>query len=200
MKVDTFSTIEKMTPPAFTWTSSTPPILECSTVEPEMPIVPKTAQDIFRGCIEIGHGSPESSAVRQSSLEASPMADHAARSRLASPEVPESVSSRDRPSSAIQEIVVDNLADELYADELEDSSALGIHTTALFAPAQRSAGTTVWASSAGSCDDHEASVELPEIYDEAMVELAITLQTSPRMNPLPEPLTQPPTPLTLPPK
>ena len=121
MEVDSFPTTGRMTPSASTWMSNTPPMAECSTAGLEVPVVTYATEDLPRACVENGHRGTHSSAGRELSLEDSLMAGHAGRSHPASPEVPESVNSRDPP----QETVAGNLADEFCTDKTGESVGQG---------------------------------------------------------------------------
>ncbi|KAK0823213.1 hypothetical protein LTR73_008684 [Friedmanniomyces endolithicus] len=125
MEVDSFPITGMMTPSASTWMSSTPPMVECSTAGLAVPVVTYATEDLSRARVENGHRGTRSSADREPSLEDSLMGRHAGRSHPASPEVPESVNSRDPPSSTTQETVVGNLADEFCTDKQESPSARG---------------------------------------------------------------------------
>ncbi|KAK0769898.1 hypothetical protein LTR38_017746, partial [Friedmanniomyces endolithicus] len=171
MEVDSFPTTGMMTPSASTWMSSTPPMVECSTSRLAVPVVTYATEDLSRARVENGHRGTRSSAGREPSLEDSLMAGHAGRSHPASPEVPESVNSRDPPSSTTQETVVGNLADEFCTDKQESPSARGADISQFATSARRLTDAAVLASAAESCDADKASEDMPKAHDEMRLEV-----------------------------
>ncbi len=168
MEVDSFPTTGRMTPSASTWMSNTPPMAECSTAGLEVPVVTYATEDLPRACVENGHRGTHSSAGRELSLEDSLMAGHAGRSHPASPEVPESVNSRDPP----QETVAGNLADEFCTDKQESPSARGADISQFATRARRLTDAAVLASAAGSCDADKASEDMPKAHDKMRLEVS----------------------------
>ncbi|TKA28802.1 hypothetical protein B0A54_15992 [Friedmanniomyces endolithicus] len=171
MEIDSFPTTGMMTPSASTWMSSTPPMVECSTAGLAVPVVTYATEDLSRARVENGHRGTRSSAGREPSLEDFLMAGHAGRSHPASPEVPESVNSRDPPSSTTQETVVGNLADEFCTDKQESPSAKGADISQFATSARRLTDAAVLASAAGSCDADKASEDMPKAHDEMRLEV-----------------------------
>ncbi|KAK5149383.1 hypothetical protein LTS14_010971 [Recurvomyces mirabilis] len=173
MDVDSFPTIEKMTPPASTWMSRTPRIPECARAGLEVTIVTHTAQDSSQTCSENGHGVAGLSVGPDSYFENPQIANVGERRRSTSPEVPDSASTCDLPSCATQKIVADNSANELCRDNQDNLVTLGADASPPPTSSQRLTDATVLASTAGSYDDEQVPRSLPKARDETTIETSV---------------------------
>jgi len=143
---------------------------EYTTAGFEVPVVTYAAKDLPPACVENGHHGTRSNAGQETSPEDSVTAGHTGRSHLASPEVPESLSSRDSPSSTKQETVAVDLTNEFCTDKQESPPGIGADHSRIATPARPLTDAAVLASTAGPCDDDKALEDMPKAHDEMTLE------------------------------
>ncbi|KAK6442637.1 hypothetical protein LTR95_001116 [Oleoguttula sp. CCFEE 5521] len=173
MEVDSFPTPGKMTPRA-----STPSMAECSPDGLEVPPVAPATENLPRAVVEIGCRPLYSLSERHSSLDDALMAEHAGRSHPASPAVPESVSSRDPPSSTARKTVAGSPTGELCRDKAEGLFAISVDDAQSAAAAPPLNDRAVLALKAGSCDDDKALEDMARAQDEIRHEVGDAVEGS----------------------
>ncbi|KAK3669704.1 hypothetical protein LTR78_010387 [Recurvomyces mirabilis] len=158
--------------------ASIPPMAECSPDGLEVPTVSHATENLPRAVVEIGCRPLYSLSERHSSLDDALMAEHAGRSHLASPAVPESVSSRDPPSSTTRKTVAGSPTGEFCKDKAEDLSAISIEDAQSAPAAPPLNDLAVLASKAGSCDDDNALEDVARAQDEMRLEVGDAVEGS----------------------